>query len=528
MTNNRHKSAPARKPGKPLVRCAIYTRKSTEERLDLEYNSLDAQRDSAAAYIASQQHEGWVAVDEQYDDGGFSGGTTERPALQRLMEDVAAGKIDCVVVYKVDRLSRSLVDFARIMETFDRHRVAFVSVTQQFNTGVPMGRLMLNVLLSFAQFEREIIAERIRDKIAAQRRRGKWSGGKPILGYDVDRSGPSPKLVVNADEAARVRRVFAMYLELGSLLPVVQSLAERGWNNKAWTSKRGVVHGGRPFDKASLYCLLTNPTYIGKLKHKKERFDGEHEAIVEPDVFQKVQNQLKEHGRGRGNFLINKHGALLKGLLFCKACGSAMTHTFTGRGTKRYRYYTCTRAIKQGVRQCPQSSLPAGEIERVVVDQVRCIGQDARLRAEVLRQGHAHIDSLLDELRTEQRQLERQLARHHAEIQKLVVTPKADGTSMARVVELHSQVERDQKRVNELQEQSAAIERERIDSADVIAAFADFDNVWSRLSSREQAAVMRLLVARAEYEPRASSISITFHPTAIRTLATLQQKDDAA
>jgi site-specific DNA recombinase len=184
------------------IRCAIYTRKSTEERLDLEYHSLDAQRDAALAYIASQRHEGWKAVDGQYDDGGFSGGNADRPALLRLLEDIKAGKIDCVVVYKVDRLSRSLLDFARIMGTFDEHSVAFVSVTQQFNTSTPMGRLVLNVLLSFAQFERELIAERIRDKIAAQRRRGKWAGGRPILGYDVDRTGPSPKLVVNATEAA--------------------------------------------------------------------------------------------------------------------------------------------------------------------------------------------------------------------------------------------------------------------------------------------------------------------------------------
>jgi len=190
------------------IRCAIYTRKSSEDGLELEYNSLDAQRDSAEAFIASQKAEGWVALPDRYDDGGYSGGTIERPALAQLLADIQAGKIDCVVVYKVDRLSRSLLDFARIMETFDNHHVSFVSVTQQFNTTHSMGRLTLNVLLSFAQFEREIIGERIRDKIAAQRRKGKWAGGVPVLGYDVDRSGPSPRLVINADEAVRIRKIF--------------------------------------------------------------------------------------------------------------------------------------------------------------------------------------------------------------------------------------------------------------------------------------------------------------------------------
>ena len=215
-----------------VIRCAIYTRKSTEEGLEQEFNSLDAQRDSAEAFIASQKNEGWVALPDRYDDGGFSGGNLDRPAMARLLADIEAGKVDCVVVYKVDRLSRSLLDFSRIMGEFDKHQVSFVSVTQQFNTTHSMGRLTLNILLSFAQFEREIIGERIRDKIAAQRRKGKWTGGVAVLGYDVDRSGPSPRLVVNAAEAARVRQIFALYLQHGSLLPVVRELDRRGWKTK--------------------------------------------------------------------------------------------------------------------------------------------------------------------------------------------------------------------------------------------------------------------------------------------------------
>ncbi len=242
------------------VRCAIYTRKSTEEGLDQEFNSLDAQRESAEAFIVSQRHEGWEAVAECYDDGGFTGGNMERPALQRLLADIKAGKIDCVIVYKVDRLSRSLMDFARIIEIFDSQQISFVSVTQQFNTATSMGRLVLNVLLSFAQFEREMISERVRDKVAASRRRGKWSGGMPLLGYTVENT----KLVVDEIEAATVRQIFELYLEHQSLLPTVRELNRRGWTTKRWVTKKGERRGGRAFTRNALYKLLTNVTYIGK------------------------------------------------------------------------------------------------------------------------------------------------------------------------------------------------------------------------------------------------------------------------
>ncbi|EMI53667.1 recombinase family protein [Rhodopirellula sallentina] len=256
------------------IRCAIYTRKSTEEGLQQEFNSLDAQREAAEAFIASQKAEGWRCLPEMYDDGGFSGGNLERPAMKRLMDDIEAGKVDCVVVYKVDRLSRSLMDFSRVMETFDKFGVSFVSVTQQFNTTHSMGRLTLNILLSFAQFEREIIGERIRDKIAAMRAKGKWSGGMPVLGFDVDRSGTSPKLAVNATEAKQVRKIFEMYLEYRSLLPVVKRLQELGWPNKIWRTRNGRTRGGRVFDKPAVHSLLTSPLYVGKIAYKEHIYEG--------------------------------------------------------------------------------------------------------------------------------------------------------------------------------------------------------------------------------------------------------------
>src|SRR5207249_10149321 len=236
--------------GQQVLRCAIYTRKSTEEGLEQEFNSLDAQREAAEAYIASQKNEGWSCLPTRYDDGGFTGGNMDRPALKRLLADIVAGQVDAIIVYKLDRFSRSLLDFAKMMETLDKHQVAFVSITQQFSTGTSMGRLVLNVLLSFAQFEREIIAERTRDKIAATRRKGKWTGGTPILGYDV--YPQANRLVVNADEAERVRAIFALYLEQQALVPVVEELERRGWVNKRWRTKAGHERGGLRFTKTNL------------------------------------------------------------------------------------------------------------------------------------------------------------------------------------------------------------------------------------------------------------------------------------
>jgi site-specific DNA recombinase len=516
------RTKPSTKPATAIVRCAIYTRKSTDEGLEQEFNSLDAQREAGEAYIKSQASEGWTVLPDRYDDGGFTGGNLDRPALRRLLADIEARKVDCVVVYKVDRLSRSLLDFARLMETFERHGVSFVSVTQQFNTATSMGRLVLNVLLSFAQFEREIIGERIRDKLAAMRRKGKWAGGLPVLGYDVDRSNGSPRLVVNAREAARIRDIFQLYLSLGSLLAVVDELARRGWRTKTWRTKRGKTQGGRPFDKGSLYALLTNPLYIGQVRHKGEVYPGEHEPIVEAEVFHQAQATLQRNGRSGGVMVRNRHGALLKGLLVCKGCNRAMTHSFTCKGERRYRYYTCTRAIKNGRKACPSGSLPASEIERVVMDQIRGIAADPSLRAEVLRQAQEQFEGELAELATEQRGLEQELAWHHADIGKICGEAPATGTAGARLAELHDRVAQAETRLAELRHRIEEHQRDRLDAGDIDAAFADFDNVWNALSPREQSQVLALLVARVEFDAAQSTVAVSFHPTAIKALARKQ------
>ena len=518
---------PARKTA-PSVRCAIYTRKSTEDGLEQEFNSLDAQRESGEAYVKSQQHEGWDCLPDRYDDGGFTGGNMDRPALQRLLDDIEAGRVDCVVVYKVDRLSRSLLDFSKILETFEKHHVAFVSVTQQFNTTTSMGRLMLNVLLSFAQFEREIISERTRDKIAAARRKGKWSGGMPLLGYNVENT----KLVVESDEAEQVRQIFDLYLDRDGLIPVVEELQRRGWRSKRWTTKKGVERGGRPFDKNSLWYLLTNVTYIGKVTYKDEVHDGEHQAIVSPEVWQRVQAKLQRNGRTGGVPARNKFGALLKGLLHCVPCCCAMTPTHATRDKKkRYRYYVCAAAQKRGRDECPSQSIPAGEIERFVVEQIKSIGRAPELIAETVRQAKERNSKRASELATEEGRLERELAGHHAEMHKLVKSPSVvlgDGPATARLADMQERITSADRRLTQVRDEVERLRHQVVGEADVAPALAEFDPVWESLSPREQSRLLQLLIERIDYDGTDGTISITFHASGIKSLANHELQGDAA
>ena len=321
MKNGNGKAAANGAAAPKTIRCGIYTRKSTDEGLQQEFNSLDAQREAGEAFILSQRHEGWQLLPARYDDGGYTGGNMERPAIKRLLGDIDAGKVDCVVVYKVDRLSRSLLDFARIMELFDKRGVSFVSVTQQFNTTNSIGRLTLNILLSFAQFEREIISERTRDKQSAARRKGKWIGGHPVLGYDIDPRGG--RLIVNAAEALRVRGIFDLYLEHQAALPVIEELRRRDWRTKRWESAEGRLHGDKPFTKNRLYGVLENVIYTGRVDHKGTIYDGEHEAIVDRKAWDRVQKLLGRNSAARREHVRNRYGALLHGLAFFGATGAA-------------------------------------------------------------------------------------------------------------------------------------------------------------------------------------------------------------
>ena len=337
-------------------RCAIYTRKSSEEGLDMEFNSLDAQREACEAYIASQRAEGWVLIRDRYDDGGVSGGTLERPALKRLLAGIEEGLVDVIVVYKIDRLSRALMDFAKLVEVFDRNNATFVSITQAFNTTTSMGRLTLNILLSFAQFEREVIGERIRDKVAASRKRGIWMGGYVPLGYEVkDR-----KLIIKESEAAIVRMIFERFVAVGSATALARALVTEGVRTRR----------GRLVDKGFLYKLLANRVYIGDAVHKGTAYPGEHKPIVSRELFDRVRATLQVSPRMRASSTRASAPALLRGLLFGPT-GCAMSPSHSRKGDKLYRYYISQSVIKRGADGCPVSRVPAAEIENAVVNQLR-------------------------------------------------------------------------------------------------------------------------------------------------------------
>jgi site-specific DNA recombinase len=352
---------------KPVMRCAIYTRKSSEEGLEQSFNSLDAQREAGEAFILSQRHEGWRSLPAHYDDGGYSGGTMERPALKRLLEDVQAKKVNVVVVYKVDRLTRSLSDFARIVETLDARGVSFVSVTQQFNTTTSMGRLTLNILLSFAQFEREVTGERIRDKIAASKRKGMWMGGLLPLGYDVD----GHKLIPHKDEAKLVLRIFGLYLELGCVSKLAARLDREKVKSKMWITKRGTQFGGVSLARGHLYYLLRNRLYVGEVRHRERWYRGEHPAIVPRDLWDKVQAKLDSNLRTHRNRARQQSSSLLTGLIEDRE-GNRFTPSFTIKRGRRYRYYVSQAVIQDP--SGPQSGptrLPAHEIESRITERLQ-------------------------------------------------------------------------------------------------------------------------------------------------------------
>ena len=443
---------PGTSPGS--VKCAIYTRKSTEEGLDQDFNSLDAQRESAEAYILSQKNEGWVTHPERYDDGGFTGANMERPALKRLLGDAEAGKINCIVVYKYDRLSRSMSDFMKILEILDKHHVTFVAVTQPFDTRTSAGRFTVNMLLNFAQFEREMISERTRDKMRANRRKGKFTGGNLILGYDVAPKGGA--LVVNTEEAEQVRTIFGLYLELGSLIPVVEELERRGMRMKRWTTREGRTHGGAGFSKTKLHNMLTNVAYTGRVKFEDKILQGEHQRIVNDETFNRVQEQLQRNKRKGGRSVRNKGSGLLKGLVRCGSCGGAMMHTYSQKKETRYRYYVCITAHQHGWNACETKSVPAPLLEGAVIENLRRFAQQPAMLSGVLRR--------LEEMRRE-----------------------ANETTLA-------------------------------EPAGVQDALQRFDPLWEQLTTWEQERFIRALVTEVRYDRRTETVTVGFHSEGIKEL----------
>jgi site-specific DNA recombinase len=479
-------------PPRP-VRVAIYTRKSIAERHDQEFGSLEAQRQAIDAYVASQAGLGWVAAPKRYDDDGFTGANLDRPAFAELLRDIAAGHVDTVAVYKIDRLSRSLPDFAQLIDLFERHGVAFVSVTQQFSTANSIGKLTLNVLMSFAEFEREVISERIRDKVQATRRRGMWTGGRPVLGYDV----VAKKLVVNVDEADRVRAIFDLYVALGSIGAVTTALRDRGWLNKSFVGKRGQPIAGGAFTKGTLHGLLTNALYRGQIRTKDGLVAGEHEAIVSAETWDAVQELLQANRGNGGADVRNKTGALLRGLLRCGRCKSPMLHTFTTSGSVRHRYYVCSRTHNEGKAACPGCRVPAGKFEAFVVGRIRIVGVDDALLTQTAAAANQQAAERRRALQAEQRHWQGRL-RGAPEVE-----PRAEA----------------QARLTAIEAELHALGEGTVDADRLALAVSAFEPVWDQLFPRERERILRLLIAGVTYDPDTGDAEIELRPCGIETLA---------
>jgi site-specific DNA recombinase len=447
---------------------------------------------------------------------------TAGPALRRLLDDIEAGKIDRVIVYKIDRLSRSLLDFAKLADFLEKHGVSIVSVTQQLDTATSMGRLTLNMLLSFAQFEREMIADRTRDKISAARRRGKWTGGTPRLGYDVAPEGG--RLIVNKEEAEQVRAIFALYVEKSSLVALSQELNHRGWRRKSWKTKDGRWREGKAWDAPNLRRLLTDPTCIGQVKLGEQVFPGEHEGIVPKALFRKVQEIMGENRQTGGAAARNRQGALLRGLLRCMACDAGMVHGWTRKNGRLYRYYTCSKAQKRGWSTCPTKSVPADEIEKFVVNRIRIIGTDAEVRRETFEQALAQVAAQRRGLRLEAKRLNKEMARSRGEVDRLVaaVSRAPDGAGQALMDGLAKAQDRLgtlERRLTVSQDQQADLEALQVNEEDLGRALADFDPIWEVLLTPEKERILRLLIERIDYDAGTGTLSFGFRLPGIATLA---------
>jgi site-specific DNA recombinase len=488
------------------VRVAVYTRKSVTDGLDQAFNSLDAQRQAIEAYVTSQAGLGWTAIPTRYDDGGFSGANTERPAFQALLRDIEDGQVDVVAVYKIDRLSRSLRDFAKLIDLFEKRSVTFVSVTQQFSTANSMGRLTLNILMSFAEFEREVIGERIRDKMQATRRRGMWTGGRPVLGYDV----VDKKLVVNADEALQVRETFRLFLQHTSLRTTVAELKRRGWRNKTFTTTEAKTAQGGPFTNTTLHALLTNSIYTGQIRCGSDLVQGAHEAIVDTELWEAAQHRLRSNARNGGATARNKTNAMLRGLVRCGRCGSAMLHTFSTRDGKRTRYYTCARLHNEGPTSCPGSRVPAGKFEVFVTEQIMAIGTDKALLAKT-------AESVASAAAERAEQLDGELRRGEQERRRLE-TQLGDAETPAAAAAIDDRLQALARRQDEVRAERQALAGKAAD-ADLREALAGFTPVWEHLFPRERERILRLLIEQVTFNPDSRDTDLELRPCGIATLA---------
>jgi DNA invertase Pin-like site-specific DNA recombinase/ribosomal protein L34E len=494
------------------VRAAIYLRQSVAEQTLTGFTSLDAQRDACAHYIQSQAGQGWEVLPQDYGDAGFSGGNIERPGLKRLLEDIDRGLVDKVVVYKVDRLSRSLVDFARLMERFDRRKVGFASVSQSFDTSTSMGRLILNLLLSFGQFERELIGERTRDKVAAARKRGKWTGGTVIYGYrlDLEKHG----LVIVPEEAEVVRLAFDLYAQSRSTLAVSERLNVLGHIRQRQGKESGQAIGGRPWDKVSVHRLLRNPLYAGLMRQGDDLHEAEHEGIIPREVFERVQRMLNDRSAGRPPRRSRKSEYLLAGILRCGSCGGAMTSSLSRGGNGRmYRYYRCSRSAKTGER-CPGGHLSAAAIEAAVVREVRQVAARGEVQRRVLEElegGHAGRG----ELDAQRERLSARLGKLKGDARRLIdaMAEGEPGSTLfrARLSEIEVQMNGVQRGLDEVEGNLRALEGARQRAGWVVDVLSAFDGVWDALQPPERREFLCLAVRGVQVDIGTRTVRVAFH-----------------
>jgi len=503
---------------KRKVRCAIYTRKSSDENLNSDFTSLDAQRESGEAYIKSQQSEGWELYPERYDDPGYSGGDMQRPALQRLLCDSRHHKFDIVVVYKVDRLTRSLKDFTKIIEVFDNAGASFVAVTQQFNTSTSMGRLTLNVLLSFAQFEREIIGERTRDKRKASAEKGKWLGGYPVVGYDIDFE--KKKLVVNQDEVPLAREMFQTYLSEKSLSKAAHILNKK-MRTKQWIGKNGRKRGGSKFNVVNLSGYLHNPVYIGQIRYKGKWYKGEHQAIIDERLFDRVQKVLDKNREKRTSLNQDKHDFLLRGLVRCVCCGSMMTPNFSYSRGSKYFYYKCVSVQKLDRTTCKVRSVPARELENIVVDRLKYLSGSGKLLDKIVEKARTFTSDMLPQLRTEQSAQLGDLRKIKEEAGNLVSILAAAGVNgqqnrflMDRLANLEERSQVIEARLNQINLEIERCQNRQIDAAVVKENLRVFKDVFDNLTPNEKKELLRILIVNVYYDLDCSKIRLNLRPLA--------------
>ena len=468
------------------LRAAIYCRRSVSD--DSAFTSIDAQREACEAYVASQKHAGWVLVNTRYEDMGFSGGNLARPAMTQLLSDVEVGMIDIIVVHKVDRLSRSLIDFARIADLLQGVGASFVSVTQQIDTSTPHGKLLMNQLLLFAEFERDMIADRTRTKMAAARKKGRFTGGLAILGYDV----VDKRLVVNEEEAERVQAIFHLYLELRTVRKVVTEVNRRGWRTKRHVTAKRVM-GGKRWTVGTLHRLLANVTYTGHVKYNGETYAGDHEPIINPSLWKETQAILSGNYNS-GSKVRNVHKAMLRGLLFCGQCGQSMVPHYTSKAKRRVRYYVCWSNRKGGAGTCPTASLPAIDMERYVIDLVKERSDSPDVVAATAHRAEEEAVERVKALRVERKQLRQERGRIESTIHRLLEVGDNNRLAVTR-----KEAETLNHRLEELDGEIETLES-GVDAEDVGASITAWTPLWENLTADERARLVAAMIERAEYD----------------------------